>query len=161
EYSQIQPNVVRYTYDPRLGAELVQQVGYTRGPDNTYVDATGKKLSVELRTTAHELREKLLFVLGDYWQAIGVVMDPIIIRRQRAADREYRATSLSFDFRFNPPEVTRYHSNQVPLPENDYRGTNSARYRSPDLDALLDKYVVTIPKPERTALLSQIIHHMT
>ena len=47
---------------------------------------------------------------------------------------------MSFDFRFNPPEVTRYHSNQVPLPENGYRGSNSARYRSAELDASLDRF---------------------
>ena len=162
DYAQIQPTVVRYPYDTRTAVDLIQSVGYTRGPDGAFLDpATGRKVSVELRTTAHELREKLQLVLGDYWQNVGVGMDPVVIPRQRAADREYRATSLSFDFRFNPPEVTRYHSSQVPLPENDYRGSNSARYRNPDLDALLDQYVVTIPKGDRTRLLAQIIHHMT
>src|SRR5439155_20765828 len=124
--------------------------------DGSFAEPGGRKLSVEVRTTAHDLREKLLFVLADYWQQVGVGLDPIVIPRQRAADREYRATSLSFDFRFNPPEVTRYHSNQAPLPENDYRGNNSARYRSPELDALLDQYVITIPKNERVRLLTQI-----
>ncbi len=162
DYSQVQPLVTRYPYDPRMSSELIQSVGYTRGPDNAFVDATtGKKLSVELRTTAHELREKLVFVFADYWQQVGVGTDSIVIPRQRAADREYRSTSLSFDFRFNPPDVMRYHSTQVPLPENDYRGNNSARYRSADLDALLDRYVVTIPKQDRTRLLAQIIQHMT
>ena len=161
EYPQVKDSVVRYAYDPRGAADLVQGFGYVRGADNMFYDPAGKKLSVELRTTAHELREKLVFVLGDYWQAIRVGMDPIVIPRQRAADREYRATSLSFDFRFNPPDVTRYHSSQVPLPENDYRGNNSARYRSPELDAILDQYVVTIDKDARTRLLAQAIHHMT
>ncbi|HZT05593.1 MAG TPA: peptide ABC transporter substrate-binding protein [Chloroflexota bacterium] len=161
DYSQIQPSVVQYPYDQRTAIDLIQSTGYTRGPEDFFVDPTGRKLSVELRTTAHELREKLLFVLADSWKAVGVGMDPIVIPRQRAADREYRATSLSFDFRFNPPEVTRYHSSQIPLPENGYRGNNSARYSSPELDALLERYVVTIPKSERVSLLAQIIHHMT
>jgi peptide/nickel transport system substrate-binding protein len=161
EFAEINPYVAKYDYDPRRAAELIESLGYTRGADGLYRTASGQQLHVEVRTTAHELREKLLFVLADYWGRVGATLDPVIIPRQRAADREYRATSLSFDFRFNPPEVTRYHSSQVPLPENNYRGNNSARYRSPELDALLDRYIVTIPKRERTQLLAQITQHMT
>lgn len=161
DYSTVAPSVVRYDYDPRRAAQLVEETGYTKGPDGMYRDATGRRLVVEVRTTAHPLREQLQPVLGDYWQQIGVGLDAVIIPRQRAADREYRATTLGFDFRFNPPEFTRYHSAQVPLPENNYRGNNSARYRSPELDALIDRYRVTIPRPERVEILAQAMRHMT
>ena len=161
EFAEINPYVAKYDYDPRRATELIESLGYTRGADGLFRTAGGQRLQVEVRTTAHELREKLLFVLADYWGRVGATLDPVIIPRQRAADREYRATSLSFDFRFNPPEVTRYHSSQVPLPENNYRGNNSARYRNAELDALLDRYIVTIPKQERTQLLAQITQHMT
>jgi peptide/nickel transport system substrate-binding protein len=159
DYKIVDPLVAKYPYDARRATQLIDEFGYAKDPDGSYRDSTGKKLTVELRTTAHDLREKLLFVLQ--WQRVGVGTDPVIIPRQRAADREYRATSLSFDFRFNPADVTRYHSNQVPLPENNYRGNNSSRYRSPELDALLDRYVVTIPREERTQVLAQVIKHMT
>jgi len=161
DYGVIGPNVVRYEHDPNRAARLIEEVGYTRGADGAYRDATGRRLVVELRTTAHPLREQLQPVIADYWQRVGVAMDPIIIPRQRAADREYRATTLGFDFRFNPPDVTRYHSSKIPLPENNYRGDNSARYRSAELDGLLDRYLVTIPKPERLQILGQVIRHMT
>lgn len=144
-----------------MHSQLINGLGYVRGTDGFFRGPDGRKLSVEVRTTAHDLREKLLFVLADYWQQVGVGLDPVIIPRQRAADREYRATSLSFDFRFNPPEVTRYHSSQVRLPENNYRGNNSARYRASELDALLDQYIVTIPKRERVLILADVIGHMT
>ncbi len=161
DFKIIDPFVAKYPHDTRRANQLIEEFGYVRDADGGYRDPSGKRLSVEVRTTAHDLREKLLFVLQDYWQRVGVGMDPVIIPRQRAADREYRATSLSFDFRFNPADVTRYHSNQVPLPENNYRGNNSARYRNPELDALLDKYVVTIPRDERVQVLARIIQHMT
>ncbi len=161
DYRAIDPSVARYEYDPRRAAQMVEGLGYTKGPDGAFRDATGRRLSVEVRTTAHPLRETLQPVLADYWQQIGIGMDPIIIPRQRAADREYRATTLGFDFRFNPPDVTRYHSSLVPLPENNYRGNNSARYRSAELDGLLERYLVAIPKGERLQLLTQIIRHMS
>jgi peptide/nickel transport system substrate-binding protein len=161
DFKVIDPLVAKYPYDTRRATQLIDEFGYARDPDGSYRDSSGKKQSVELRTTAHELREKLLFVLQDQWGKVGVATDPVIIPRQRAADREYRATSQSFDFRFNPADVTRYHSNQIPLPENNYRGNNSSRYRSAELDALLDRYVVTIPREERTQVLAQVIKHMT
>src|SRR5205823_2875798 len=142
----VAPSVVHYDYDPRRAAQLIEETGYAKGPDGMYRDASGRPLVVEVRTTAHPLREQLQPVLADYWRQVGVGLDPVVIPRQRAADREYRATTLGFDFRFNPPDFTRYHSAQVPLPENNYRGNNSARYRSPELDSLIERYLVTIPK---------------
>jgi len=161
DYAVISPQVVHYDYDPRRAAQLIEETGYTRGTDGMFRDATGKRLVVEVRTTAHPLREQLQPVIADYWQQVGVGMDPVIIPRQRAADREYRATTLGFDFRFNPPDFTRYHSSQVPLPENNYRGNNSARYRSPELDALIDRYLVTIPRDERVQIAAQAMHHLS
>lgn len=161
DFRTVDPLVVKYPYDTRRAVQLIDEFGYTRDADGSYRDASGKKLAVEVRTTAHDLREKLIHVLADYWLRVGVATEPMIIPRQRAADREFRATTQGFDFRFNPPDVTRYHSSQIPLPENNYRGNNSARYRSAELDALLDTYVVTIPKDERARVLAQIMRHMT
>jgi len=40
------------------------------------------------------------------------------------------------------------------LPENRFQVTgNTPRYRSPVLDALVDRYVVTIPRAERLRVL--------
>ena len=161
DYGVISPHIVRYDFDQRRAAQLIEEVGYTRGPDGGYRDASGRRLVVELRTTAHPLREQLQPVLGEYWGQVGVGLDPVIIPRQRAADREYRATTLGFDFRFNPPEFTRYHSTQIPLPENNYRGNNNARYRSAELDALIDRYLVTIPRDDRVQVVAQAMRHMT
>jgi peptide/nickel transport system substrate-binding protein len=161
DFRAIDPVVAKYPYDTRRAIQLIDEFGYAKDPDGSYRDPSGKKLTVEVRTTAHDLREKLIHVLADYWQKVGVANEAVIIPRQRAQDREYRATTLGFDFRFNPPDVTRYHSTQIPLPDNNFRGNNSARYRNAELDALLDKYVVTIPRQERTQVLAQVIKHMT
>jgi peptide/nickel transport system substrate-binding protein len=161
-YREVEPSVVKYEHDARKATQMIESLGYTRGADGAFAEAGGgRKLVVEMRTTAHELREKLMFVIGDQWQRVGVGMDAVIIPRQRASDRAYRNTSLSFDFRFNPPDPTRYHSSQMPLAENNYRGTNSAHYRNAAFDAMIDRYVVTIPKQERTRILAQMIQHMT
>jgi ABC-type transport system substrate-binding protein len=39
-------------------------------------------------------------------------------------------------------------------------GGNWSRYRSADLDSLIDRYQTTIPKGERMEVLSQILNHI-
>ena len=38
---------------------------------------------------------------------------------------------------------------------------NRTRYRCLSFDALLDRYVATVPRPERLNVAKQIVHHMT
>ena len=66
-----------------------------------------------------------------------------------------------FDLARSPRDLTRHHSAEVALPENRFVGANRARYANPEFDALIDRYFVTIPWPERMAVLSQIVHQMT
>ena len=35
------------------------------------------------------------------------------------------------------------------------------RYRNGELDALIDRFYATVPRPERIQVLGDIIHHMT
>ena len=59
-------------------------------------------------------------------------------------------------------DVRRYHSSATPLPENQFRAAgNSSRYRSPELDGLIDRYLSTISLTDRYAVLADLVHHQT
>src|SRR5438132_677541 len=53
------------------------------------------------------------------------------------------------------------HGSQTPLPENNFSGRNRSRYQNAEFDALLDKYFVTISKPERIEVVGQLIYRIT
>jgi peptide/nickel transport system substrate-binding protein len=152
---------VRYDYDPRRAVELIQGLGLARGGDGTFRDPSGERLTVKIQTTNDDLREKMLPVIADYWRQAGIASEPVIIPRQLSNDRKLRTEFASFDFTRQPTDLTRYHSTQAPLPENNYRGNNRSRYRNPELDALIDRYFVTISTQERTPILGQMVHHVT
>jgi peptide/nickel transport system substrate-binding protein len=152
---------VRYGYDPARAIQLLGGLGYTRAADGLFRDAAGAPLTLKIQTTQDDLREKLLPVIGEYWRQAGVQMEPVIISRQASADRQLRSEFASFDFTRQPTDLTRYHGTQAPLPENSYRGSNRTRYRNAEFDALLDRYLVTIPRDERNRVMAQIVHHMT
>jgi len=161
EAKAVEPAVVRYEFDPRRSVQLIEGLGLARGGDGFFRDGAGERLTVKIQTTNDDLREKMLPVIGDYWRQVGVGMEPVIIPRQLSNDRKLRTEFASFDFTRQPNELTRYHSSQAPLPENNYRGNNRSRYRNPELDALIDRYFVTIPAQDRTQILGQMVHHVT
>jgi ABC-type transport system substrate-binding protein len=53
------------------------------------------------------------------------------------------------------------HGSEASLPDNNYRGSNRMRYRNPELDALIDRFYVTIPRQERAQVLAQMMRHTT
>jgi peptide/nickel transport system substrate-binding protein len=162
EYKDIQTNLVRYEYDPRRASQLLEGLGYAKGADGMLHDAAGQPLNVELRSTpGRDVNEKTTLVVADHWRAVGVGVDVVVIPPQRNQDREYRQTRPAFEVVGQPDDVYRFQTSQIPTAENRYVGDNRMRYSNPLLDALVDRYYVTIPRAERVQVLGQILNHVT
>ncbi len=167
-YNIIDPAVVRYNYDPRLAAQAIGRLGFTRGTDGMFVDASGHRLTIPVYTPVqNDIQPKTLGAISDMWLQIGVTTDQVLIPIQRMQDREYLAQFPGLELVERPNHLTvqsirRFHSSQTPLPENGFRMTgNGARYRSPALDAFIDAYSTTIPIQERMEALAGMIHLQT
>jgi len=167
EYKSIESSIVRYDYDPRRAGQLIEGLGYAKGPDGAYRDANGERLSVEVRTTAgDDLRDKMLFSLANEWSQMGVPVETVVIPRQRAEDREYRAARPAFEMVRQPNDLsegalTRLISSEAALPENNFRGQNRVRYMNAEYDALVDRYLVTIPTAERMDVVRLLVRHIS
>jgi peptide/nickel transport system substrate-binding protein len=167
EFRETEAAAVRYDYDPRRAAQAIEELGYTRGGDGFYTSGGGQRLNVEVRTTAgDDLRDKLLFTTADYWQQNGVGVENVIIPRQRTDDREYRSTRPGFELVRQPNDLTegalrRFHGQEAALPENGFRGQNRTRYASPELDNLIDRYLIAVPRQERMEILRQMVRHIS
>ena len=86
----------------------------------------------------------------------------IPIQRQR--DREYRATFPGFTLQGGASGVDAIknsHGSQARLPENNYTGSNYARYINPEFDGLIDRFLTTIPHTQRMQALRDVVRHMT
>lgn len=173
EYRDIEARLVRYDYDPRKATQMIEALGYARGPDGALRpdslgrDASSQRLELEIRNIGLEISRKSMFAVADYWQRIGIPTSTVVIPQQRVADYEYRATFPGFQL-FNQPNDQRglpnLHSSRTRLPENNFLvpgAGNHTRYTNPEFDALLDRYLTTIPKQERIEVLGQIVYHIS
>jgi peptide/nickel transport system substrate-binding protein len=160
---------VKYAYDPRQAVQLIEGLGYKRGGDGSFGDASGGKLSVELRTSAdNTARVRALSAVADDWRQVGVGVQETVMPSQLQGDREYRATRCCFEINRGGTAldfVDAYHSDGVRTAANRFRGNgrthNYPRYANPDLDALIERFDRTIPMAERLQVVGQILQHMT
>ncbi len=164
EYPAIEPAVVKYPYDPRAAAQMIEQLGYSKGADGVSRDGSGQRLEVELRATAGDLNQKTMFGVASYWQRLGLAPETVAIPPQRASDLEYRATFPGFSVQRQGGELSfmeNFHSSQARTRENRFAGSNNTRYMSPELDAIIDSYLRTIPEAERMAVAREGVRHIT
>jgi ABC-type transport system substrate-binding protein len=156
---------VRHPYDPRRAVQILEGIGLVRGADGNFRDATGQPIPVEIRGAAtRDIHVKGLFPIVDNWQKIGLAAEPNVISAQQASDLQDQATFKAFqlvrqDYHLN--RLISYHSTEARLPERNFTGSNNGRYMNPELDALIERYQVTVPWEERMQVAGQILNHIT
>jgi peptide/nickel transport system substrate-binding protein len=161
-YKDVDSSIVKYNYDPRQAAQIIEGLGFQRGPDGLYRDASGQPLQVETRTNAgDDLKDKILLSTGDYWKRIGVDVITFSVPRQQASNREFRATYPGFDLVRQPFDPVRFLSTQAALPEVNFNGENRTRYMNPELDTAINGWYATIPMPGRLEHLRNMLRILT
>jgi len=166
EYAEIDGSIVKYEYDPRRASQMIELLGYSKGPDGFYRDRTGQTLQVQARTSqGDDLQEKTMYAAADDWQKVGVQVERHLVPPQRANDAEYRSTFPSFDVKRQAGSMDyarNLHSDRVALPENNYLTSgNHPRYRSRELDASIERYFTTIPHEDRMDAARRIVQHVS
>lgn len=179
-YKNLEGSIVRYDYDQRRTAQLIEELGYVKDPEGFYRpdlsgrpdfagrDRGGERLAVEIRTsTPSQTQIQAMFAVADMLQRAGVSVEPVVIPPQRAQDLPYRAAFPAFEMLRGGSDLKSFgvlHSRAARLPENNFRGvggTNYARYMSRELDGLIERYFATIPVADRVRLAGEVLHHVT
>ncbi len=167
EFEAVKSRIVPYEYDPRSAAQTIEGLGYTRATDGVLRDSAGQRLHIEVRTNDREVVHlPSAFAVAEYWKRLGVEPEIVSVPLARTNDAEYRSTYPAFDIAFSSPtldpaSMRRWLSLATPTLENRFEGQNRIRYQNPTYDALINRYVSTIPIPERLGALGEIIHHQT
>jgi peptide/nickel transport system substrate-binding protein len=166
-YRDIESAIVRYDYDPRRTAQLLEGLGYTRAAAGDYRDAAGQPLLLEVRTDGgggDDEQETAALAVNDAFRRVGISSSPLILTQQQRLDRELNATYPGVRVWRQPNDlwgVDRFASAAAPLPQNRFNGGNRSRYMNAEFDAIVDRYMTTIVERDRVPVLRQIVQHMT
>ncbi|HEY3115684.1 MAG TPA: hypothetical protein VGK54_02980 [Chloroflexota bacterium] len=173
EYAEVAQSFVRYDYDSARARQEIQALGYSAGPDGMLRDSAGTPLSVQIQSIAlPDINNRTLLTVADSWQRVGVAVEPDIVPPQRASDPAYRSNYPGFQLLRYPSDIFAnaaggFHSLAARLPDNNYiargpgGGINWSRYANPDMDALVDRFLATIPRRDRLQVAGQMLHLST
>jgi peptide/nickel transport system substrate-binding protein len=164
EYASIEGAIVRYDYDPRRAGQMLEGLGYSRASDGFLRDPQGQRLPLEVIGAGGEANLKSVPIVADFWRRVGVEVSEAVVPIQRQRDYEWTANFPGFELSRRGADLKsllRYHRSQAPTAERGFQGQNVPRYINADLDALIERYHVTIPIPERMSVLGQIVNHMS
>jgi peptide/nickel transport system substrate-binding protein len=165
EYKATEASAVRHPYDPRRATQILEGIGLVRGAEGSFRDGSGQPVAVDIRGAAtRDIHVKGLFPIVDNWQKIGLTAEPVVVSAQQASDLQDQATFKAFqlvrqDYHLN--RLLSYHSTEARLPERNFTGSNNGRYMNPELDAIIDRYQVTVPWEDRMQIGGQILRHIT
>ena len=169
QYRFVESSIVRYEYDARRTVQILEGMGLNRGADGTMRDRSGERLEpLKIQTTVNDTSQKTAFATADYWQRVGLPAE-VTVLSAAAGGRPDRWAYTGFDLvnqGHGPEGITNLlHSSAAPLPERSYMAPAAARnrgsYVNAEYDSIMDRYLATIPLPERMQALAEIIRWQT
>ncbi len=154
------PNLKKYVFDQARARALLQEAGFTMGPDGVLRDPAGRRFEMTIMSTAgNSLREQVEQVMKEQLRQVGidlridnrpasVFLGPIINRRQYPHMALYGSLFSPETLPFN-----RFHSSQIPTAQNNWEGDNRVGWRNAENDRIWEQAISELDEQKRNALL--------
>ena len=144
----------RHTYDPRRAEQLLQQAGFSRGTDGSWLVPGGERFTLEQWYLAGATNERESTILVDMLRRFGIDATSNVFGIQRSSNEERVKTSGIFGGAVALPD--RYHSRAIARAETRWTGTNRFGFNNPELDRYIDAYATALDRDERIRNLAQM-----
>jgi peptide/nickel transport system substrate-binding protein len=144
---------------------LLDKAGWVKGADGIRAK-NGVRLSFLFQTSTNSVRQTTQTLIKDMWSQIGVetelrnVSSSVFFGGDVASPDTYQkfyadVEMFASGFESTDPEkfMTDFKCDKIPTPQTGWQGQNSARYCSPEYDALVDKLRTTAGVENRAAII--------
>ena len=153
---------------------LLEEAGFTPGPDGVRVNADGLRLSVLYQTSTNAVRQDFQALIKQWWEEIGVEVELKNVDSsvffgsdpgspdtfgKFYADVEMYANN--FDGTDPEAYLAGYKCGQEPKPSNQWQGENINRFCDPEYDALVEELGRTGDREERGRIARRLNDMLT
>ncbi|HEY3117145.1 MAG TPA: ABC transporter substrate-binding protein, partial [Chloroflexota bacterium] len=148
-------SVQAYPYDLRRTEQLMNEAGFSKGPDGTYASG-GTRFAGELKTTIE--REDEVTAMSSDWRKVGFDIHQAVLPAALSTDPASRATFPAM-FTSTTPQgaFDSFTTAQAPRADNNWRGgPNRGGWSNPEYDRLVDAFSTTLEPSERAAEVAQM-----
>jgi peptide/nickel transport system substrate-binding protein len=152
-WDQVKDVVVSYPYDARQAQSVLTSAGWQRAADGVWSTGAGENPTLSLHTRPGQQGEQEIAIIADYWKALGIPVDQVVLSAGEARDNRTIATFPGFAPTSNP--LTFENTLQVmygPLCPSDrsrWSGRNHGCYQSAEMDRAIDGLRTTIEPLEQ------------
>jgi len=153
--------LVDETPNPELAGRLLDEAGWTMGPDNVRAK-NGEKLRFTMSTTAgNPSRQATQALFQQNWKRIGVEMEirnmpASVVWGEYTTRSQFDTLLVAWDptVGLDPDYTARSHSQQIPVKTG--LGSNYTQYANPEVDRLLELGVTQTATADRKATYARI-----
>jgi peptide/nickel transport system substrate-binding protein len=157
------PEAPQYAFDPGRARALLDEAGWTPGPDGIRRNAANERLSLDFMTTAgNRTREVVQQVLQSQWRAVGIEVrirnePPRVFFGETVNRRRYGGLAM-FAWISSPENVPRttLHSDEITRAERNWSGQNYTGFRNAEMDALLEALPIELDREKRLGLWKRV-----
>lgn len=150
------PDVRQWPFDLAQARALLEEAGWTPGPDGIRRNAAGERLSLEFMTTAgNRAREQVQQVLQGMWRQAGIEArirnePPRVFFAETLSRRRFTGLAL-FAWISAPESVPRstLNSEEIPREATNWSGQNFGGYSNPEMDRLTQDIPEQLDVPQR------------
>lgn len=153
-YAELDRSVVKYPFDPRRSQQLMEEAGFTKGPDGFFTSPAAGRFGVELKVIQNSQNEAEQAIMGATWRTAGFDAREAVLPVAQAQDGETRA---KFEGLFTTGgglgEDQFTTLARTPRPETRWTGTNRGSWSNPEFERLTEAYETTLDRGERIRLV--------
>lgn len=156
-YPEIERFITKHPYDPRLAQQFLEEAGFVRGPDGFYVGRNGEPFRPGVWSSSGPKNEQENAVFVDSLRQAGIDATRQVFPAAQLRDAQARALIPGLSTRgHGTARLENYTSEQIPKPENRWKGDNRGGWASPEYDRFFQLYLTTLDRPERIKHIAQM-----
>jgi peptide/nickel transport system substrate-binding protein len=156
-----QRGLARYPYDLTRAERLMNEAGWRRGPDGTYLNDAGEPYAITVASPARTaINVQEVLTVADEWKQAGLAATPNNIPYNAANLNELKATVPGVFFGNNPLVPGSYYiaytTPQLSSERNRWLGSNKGGYSNPVFDRLYQEFSTALDPAKREATIVEM-----